>query len=438
MTEVLEIHPSGPLRGELRMPGDKSISHRAVMLAALAEGTSILRNLLLGEDVQNTINAFIDLGVKIEAEKILPEINEHKITGVGLWGLKKPPQPLEMGNSGTSMRLLAGILSAQKFDSILQGDESLSSRPMDRIIKPLSLMGAEITAKENKGKMTAPLIIKRRSQPLRPIRYELPVASAQVKSAVLLAGLFASGRTEVIEKAPTRDHTERMLKGFGANLTVQGQTIAVEGQPKLKPGVIEVPGDLSSAAFFLVAALIVPGSELVIRDVGVNPTRTGILEILREMGADLRQENERELCGEPVADLRVRTSALRGVSVNGALIPRAIDEFPILCVAAAYARGRTEIREASELRVKESDRIATMARELSRMGAKVAEREDGLVIEGGAGLSGAEVESHGDHRVAMALAVGGLSARGRTRVGDVACIATSFPNFSFYLQQMAK
>jgi 3-phosphoshikimate 1-carboxyvinyltransferase len=433
LTESLEIQPSGPLRGELRMPGDKSISHRAVMLAAIAEGTSTVHNLLLGEDVQNTINAFIDLGVKIEAEKISPEINEHIITGVGLGGLKKPPQPLDLGNSGTSMRLLAGILSGQKFDSVLIGDQSLSSRPMGRVIEPLSLMGAEIHAKE---KMTAPLLIQGR--PLHGIRYELPVASAQVKSAILLAGLFASGRTEVIEKTPTRDHTERLLRGFGANLTVRGQTIAVEGRPKLKAGDLEVPGDLSSAAFFLVAALIVPGSDLVIRDVGVNPTRTGILEILREMGADLSQENERELCGEPVADLRARASALRGVSVDGSLIPRAIDEFPILCVAAAFARGRTEIREAAELRVKESDRIATMARELSRMGAKVAEREDGLVIEGEGGLSGAEVDSHGDHRVAMALLVGGLSARGRTRVGDTGCISTSFPNFTFYLQPTAK
>ena len=433
MTDFLEIHPSGPLRGELRMPGDKSISHRAVMLASLAEGTSVLHNLLLGEDVQNTINAFIDMGVKIEAKKILPDINEHKITGVGLWGLQKPPQPLEMGNSGTSMRLLAGILSAQKFDSILQGDESLSSRPMGRVIEPLSLMGAEI---HGKGKMTAPLIIKGR--PLHGIRYELPVASAQVKSAILLAGLFADGRTEVIEKVATRDHTERMLRGLGAKLSVQGRTIAVEGRPKLKAGVIEVPGDLSSAAFFLVAALIVPGSELVIRDVGVNPTRTGILEILQAMGADLRKENEREVAGEPVADLRVRSSALRGVSVNGAMIPRAIDEFPILCVAAAYAQGRTEIREAAELRVKESDRIATMARELSRMGASIAEQEDGLVIAGGRPLAGAEVESHGDHRVAMALAIGGLAARGRTRVAEVGCIATSFPDFTLHLQELAK
>ena len=438
MTDFLEIHPSGPLRGELRMPGDKSISHRAVMLAALAEGTSMVHNLLLGEDVQNTIHAFMDMGVKIEAEKkvssnLANPVLEHKINGVGLWGLKKPPQPLDLGNSGTSMRLLAGILSGQKFDSVLIGDQSLSSRPMGRVIEPLSLMGAEIHAKE---KMTAPLIIKGR--PLHGIRYELPVASAQVKSAILLAGLFAHGRTEVIEKAATRDHTERMLRGFGASLTLQGQTIAVEGQPKLKAGVIEVPGDLSSAAFFLVAALIVPGSELVIRGVGVNPTRTGILEILQAMGADLRQENQREAAGEPVADLRVRASALRGVRVNGALIPRAIDEFPILCVAAAYARGRTEIREASELRVKESDRIATMARELLRMGAKVAEKEDGLVIEGGAGLKGAEVESHGDHRVAMALAIGGLSARDRTRVADVACIATSFPDFTLHLQELAK
>jgi 3-phosphoshikimate 1-carboxyvinyltransferase len=428
VTDFLEVHPSGPLRGELRVPGDKSISHRAVMLAALAEGTSAIHNLLLGEDVLHTCAAFRAMGVKIE-----PRESWHEVYGAGLEGLQPPAGLLDCGNSGTSMRLLAGILAGQKFNTLLTGDKSLSSRPMGRVIEPLTLMGAKITATPKK---TAPLSIE--GQPLQAIRYELPVASAQVKSAILLAGLFASGRTEVIEKAPTRDHTERMLRGFGANLTVEGEVIALEGRPKLQAGVIEVPGDLSSAAFFLVAALIVPGSELVVRGVGVNPTRTGILDILQAMGADLCRENERELCGEPVADLRARASALRGVSVDGALIPRAIDEFPILCVAGAYARGRTEIRGAAELRVKESDRIATMALELSRMGAKVSEQADGLVIEGGGGLEGAAVDSHGDHRVAMALAVGGLLARGRTRVKDTACIATSFPDFTFYLQLLAK
>lgn len=438
MTDFLEIHPSGPLRGELRMPGDKSISHRAVMLASLAEGRSAIRNLLLGEDVLHTCAAFRAMGVEIEEVECGsgdPHHSglEHRVKGVGLGGLKPPAGDLDCGNSGTGLRLLAGILAGQKFNSRLIGDESLSSRPMGRVMEPLALMGAKITAT---AKKTAPLAIEGR--PLKAIRYELPVASAQVKSAILLAGLFASGRTEVIEKTATRDHTERLLRGFGANLTVQGGLIAVEGGPRLKAGVIEVPGDLSSAAFFLVAALIVPGSELVIRDVGVNPTRTGILEILQAMGADLRTENPREVAGEPVADLRARASALRGVSVNGAMIPRAIDEFPILCVAAAYAQGRTEIREASELRVKESDRIATMARELAKMGASIAEQEDGLVIEGGKPLLGAEVESHGDHRVAMALAIGGLAGRGRTRVGDVACIATSFPDFTLNLQEIAK
>jgi len=439
MAEHLDIQAGKTLQGELTVPGDKSISHRAVMLAALAEGTSMVHNLLLGEDVQRTINAFVDMGVKIQSEKKILSGNpdtiiEHKINGVGLWGLTKPPQPLDMGNSGTSMRLLAGILAGQKFDSILIGDQSLSSRPMARVIEPLSLMGATISTNE---KMTAPLMIKG-GRSLHPIRYELPVASAQVKSAVLLAGLFAPGRTEVKEKVPTRDHTERMLQGFGADLFKQGEVIAVSGRPRLRACTIEVPGDLSSAAFFLVAALIVPGSELRIRGVGVNPTRTGILEILAAMGAEIRRENEHEAAGEPVADLRVRSSALRGASVRGNLIPRAIDEFPILCVAAAYARGRTEIREARELRVKESDRIATMAQELKKMGARVEELEDGLVIEGGVPLLGAEVESHGDHRVAMALAVAGLGAQGVTRIRDVACIATSFPNFTLDLHRICK
>lgn len=412
--------PGSSLAGRIRVPGDKSISHRSIMLGSLAEGTTEVEGFLEGEDALATLQAFRDMGVVIEG----PHHGRVTIHGVGLHGLKAPAGPLYMGNSGTSMRLLSGLLAAQPFDTTLTGDASLSKRPMNRVAKPLREMGAVI---ETGAEGRPPLNIKG-GQRLTGMAYEMPMASAQVKSCLLLAGLYAAGRTSVTEPAPTRDHTERMLRGFGYPVSVEGSTASVESGHKLTATRIEVPADISSAAFFMVAASIAEGSELVLEHVGINPTRTGVIDILKLMGGDISLENQREVGGEPVADIRVRAAKLKGIDIPEDLVPLAIDEFPVLFVAAACAEGRTVLRGAEELRVKESDRIQVMADGLVALGVKAEPTPDGIVIEGGA-IGGGEVWAHGDHRIAMSFSVASLRASAPIRIHDCANVATSFPNF---------
>jgi 3-phosphoshikimate 1-carboxyvinyltransferase len=409
-----------PLAGRVRVPGDKSISHRAVMLAAIAEGTSRITGFLEGEDTLATARVFAQLGVRIEA----PAPSERIVHGVGLDGLRGSGDVLDCGNAGTGMRLLAGLLAGQPFESVLVGDPSLSRRPMQRVTEPLARMGASIAT--NPGGLP-PLRIGR-AERLHGIDYASPVASAQVKSAVLLAGLYAGGDTRVSEPRPTRDYTERMLRAFGADVEFAPGHARVRGRPRLRAADVRVPADFSSAAFFLVAASIVPGSDVVVEGVGMNPRRTGLLDALRLMGADIEAGALREDGGEPVADLRVRAAPLHGIDVPLELVPDMIDEFPALFAAAACARGRTTVRGAEELRVKESDRIASMAGALRALGIDVDERADGAVIQGGSPRGG-KVESHGDHRIAMASAVLAQAATGDVRIGDVANVATSFPGF---------
>lgn len=412
--------PGSSLAGRIRVPGDKSISHRSIMLGSLAEGTTEVEGFLEGEDALATLQAFRDMGVVIEG----PHHGRVTIHGVGLHGLKAPVGPLYMGNSGTSMRLLSGLLAAQPFDTTLTGDASLSKRPMNRVAKPLREMGAVI---ETGPEGRPPLTIKG-GQRLTGMAYEMPMASAQVKSCLLLAGLYAAGSTSVTEPAPTRDHTERMLRGFGYPVSVDGSTACVESGHKLTATRIEVPADISSAAFFLVAASIAEGSELVLEHVGINPTRTGVIDILKLMGGDITLENQREVGGEPVADIRVRAAKLKGIDIPEDLVPLAIDEFPVLFVAAACAEGRTVLRGAEELRVKESDRIQVMADGLVALGVKAEPTPDGIIIEGGA-IGGGEVWAHGDHRIAMSFSVASLRASAPIRIHDCANVATSFPNF---------
>ncbi|MFJ2340123.1 bifunctional prephenate dehydrogenase/3-phosphoshikimate 1-carboxyvinyltransferase [Pseudomonas protegens] len=417
---IFLANPGGRLSGRIRVPGDKSISHRSIMLGSLAEGTTEVEGFLEGEDALATLQAFRDMGVVIEG----PHHGRVTIHGVGLHGLKPAPGPIYLGNSGTSMRLLSGLLAAQSFDSTLTGDPSLSKRPMNRVANPLREMGAVIeTAAEGR-----PPMVIRGGHKLKGLTYTLPMASAQVKSCLLLAGLYAEGKTTVTEPAPTRDHTERMLRGFGYSVNVDGATASVESGGKLKATHIEVPADISSAAFFLVAASIAEGSELVLEHVGINPTRTGVIDILRLMGADIRLENQREVGGEPVADLHVRAAKLKGIEIPEELVPLAIDEFPVLFVAAACAEGRTVLRGAEELRVKESDRIQVMADGLLTLGVKCEPTPDGIIIEGGQ-IGGGEVHGHGDHRIAMAFSVASLRANAPIRIHDCANVATSFPNF---------
>ena len=423
------FQPSGPLRGTLKVLGDKSISHRALMLSALAVGTSNISGLLEGEDVLATAAAMRAMGAHIErnGEGI------WTVHGVGVGGLMQPSGALDMGNSGTSTRLLMGLVASHRLTATFIGDASLSKRPMGRVIDPLSQMGAEFTA--SPGGML-PLMV-RGLVPAIPISYRLPVASAQVKSAVLLAGLNIAGITEVIEPVPTRDHSERMLRGFGADLTVDVgadgvRHIRLMGEAELQPQQIEVPGDPSSAAFFVVAALITPGSEVTVTHVGMNPTRTGIYKMLQAMGADLTYSNEREVGGEPVADITARHSVLRGIDVPPEVAPSMIDEFPVFFVAASMAQGRTTTSGLDELRVKESDRLALMATGLKAIGAQVEEREDGLIINGSGGEpleGGATVTSALDHRIAMSFAVAGQNCYHAVTVDDVSPIATSFPTF---------
>ena len=423
------FQPSGPLRGTLKVPGDKSISHRALMLSALAVGTSNISGLLEGEDVLATAAAMLAMGAHIERNGE----GSWTVHGVGVGGLMQPSGALDMGNSGTSTRLLMGLVASHRLTATFIGDASLSKRPMGRVIDPLSQMGAEFTA--SPGGML-PLMV-RGLVPAIPISYRLPVASAQVKSAVLLAGLNIAGITEVIEPVPTRDHSERMLRGFGADLTVDVgadgvRHIRLMGEAELQPQQIEVPGDPSSAAFFVVAALITPGSEVTVTHVGMNPTRTGIYKMLQAMGADLSYSNEREVGGEPVADITARHSVLRGIDVPPEVAPSMIDEFPVFFVAASMAQGRTTTSGLDELRVKESDRLALMATGLKAIGAQVEEREDGLIINGSGGEpleGGATVTSALDHRIAMSFAVAGQNCYHAVTVDDVSPIATSFPTF---------
>ncbi|AFY67227.1 3-phosphoshikimate 1-carboxyvinyltransferase [Geitlerinema sp. PCC 7407] len=432
--QTLVIKPAADglaLRGRLRVPGDKSISHRALMLGSLAEGETVIEGLLLGEDPLSTAHCFRALGADIS------ELNSQqvRIQGIGLGNLREPGNVLDAGNSGTTMRLMMGILASHSDRFfVVTGDDSLRSRPMSRVVKPLQQMGAQIWGR--KGNSLAPLAVQ--GQRLKPTHYQSPIASAQVKSCVLLAGLMTEGDTTVTEPALSRDHSERMLRAFGANLTVDPETcsVTVHGPATLRGQTVVVPGDISSAAFWLVAAAIVPGSDLVIENVGVNPTRTGILEVLAQMGADITPENEREVAGEPVADLRVRHSALKACTIAGDIIPRLIDEIPILAVAAAFAEGTTVIRDAAELRVKESDRLAVMATQLGQMGAQITELPDGLEITGGAALTGTAVDSYTDHRIAMSLAIAALNATGETQIHRAEAAAISYPDFTDSLRQL--
>ncbi len=432
----LSITPGRPLTGTITVAGDKSVTHRAIILTALAEGTSTIARYCRGEDCLNTMRAFRALGVRIDEAP-----DQLTVHGKGLWGLAEPSEPIDCGNSGTGIRLITGLLAGQDFFTVLTGDESIRRRPMGRIVKPLRQMGAVIAGR--KGGELAPLAIT--GTRLKGIDYPSPVASAQVKSSLLLAGLYAEGTTRVWEPRLSRDHTERLFGYFGVPLSREGHTLVLPGRPAVgwSGRDLVVPGDFSAAAFFLVGATIVPGSDVTIRNVGINPTRTGLLEILRAMGADIEVLRPREEAGEPVADLRVRAAPLKGTTIGEDLIPQTIDEFPILCVAAAVAEGETTITGAGELRVKESDRIATMTAELRGMGARITEQPDGMIIQGlgAAGMNGrlqsaAHASSHGDHRVAMSLAIGGLTASSGMTIDDVACVETSFPNFEGTLRTL--
>jgi 3-phosphoshikimate 1-carboxyvinyltransferase len=433
---TLTITPGGPLRGIIAVPGDKSITHRAIILTALAEGIGRIKRYCRGEDCLNTMRALQALGVRIDETD-----DEICVHGKGLWGLSEPAGVLDCGNSGTGIRLLTGLLAGQDFFSVLTGDASIRRRPMGRIVKPLREMGAAIAGR--KGGELAPLAVT--GTTLRAITYTSPVPSAQIKSSLLFAALFAKGSTRFTEPRLSRDHTERLFQFYGLPLTRDGLTLTMEGRPSVgwtAASDLIVPGDFSAAAFFMVGATIVPDSDVTITGVGINPTRTGLLEILRRMGGDIELQNCRDEAGEPVADIHVRSAPLHGVTIGPDLIPRTIDEFPILCVAAAVASGQTVVTGAEELRVKESDRIATMSTELRAMGAQVHEKPDGMAIvglgdaRGNGRLTSTDGQSHGDHRVAMSIAVAGLTAVDETRVHDTACIETSFPDFERVLQQL--
>jgi 3-phosphoshikimate 1-carboxyvinyltransferase len=428
----LVIQPSRGLKGEIQLPGDKSISHRSVLFAAIAEGATEIRGFLTGEDTMNTAKAVQALGITVEGIGSSTLL----VHGRGLDGLSEPADVLDLGNSGTGMRLIAGLLAGQDFFCVLTGDRYLKKRPMGRIVEPLRRTGAVIDGRSKSTR--APLAIRGAGRATRAIDFASPIASAQVKSALLLAGLYADGITSVSEPSKSRDHTERMFRFFGVDVREEGTQVSLRGRQALRPrGAVEIPADISSAAFFMVAACIVPGSDLLIRNVGVNPTRTGIIDVLREMGADIGLENLRDQAGEPVADIRVRHRHLRAVQIAGSVIPRAIDEIPVLSIAASRAEGTTIIKDAAELRVKESDRIAAMAAELRKIGVAVRELPDGMEITGRDVLDGGVCESHGDHRIAMSMAVAGLAAAGDTTIRDTDWIDTSFPGFERLLRQSA-
>ena len=408
------------LRGEVTVPGDKSISHRSVMFGSIAKGTTEIHNFLEGADCLSTISCFRNMGIDIENNNGIVTVH-----GKGLRGLKAPGCVLDCGNSGTTTRLISGILAPQHFDVTLTGDESIQKRPMKRIMEPLSMMGADITSL--RGNNCAPLRIN--GAPLHGIHYHSKVASAQVKSCILLAGLCADGLTSVTEPSISRNHTELMLRGFGANVICEGKTATITPDPELIGQKIEVPGDISSAAYFIAAGLIVPGSEILVKNVGINPTRDGLIRVCQAMGADITLLNKRENGGEPVADVLVRYSPLKATTIEGEIIPTLIDEIPMIAVMACFAEGTTVIKDAAELKVKESDRIAVMVDNLSRMGARITATEDGMIIEGGDPLHGAEIDSYLDHRIAMSFAVAAMAAEGETTIKDADCVKISYPNF---------
>ena len=420
MNITYKTEPGGKLTGEIRVPGDKSISHRSIMLGSLAEGVTEVKGFLQGEDSLATLQAFRSLGVKIEG----PDNGLVRIHGVGMHGLRAADKPLDLGNSGTSMRLLSGLLAGQSFTSELVGDESLTKRPMRRVTEPLAQMGAIIHTSETG---TAPLTIEGGHR-LNAIHYTMPVASAQVKSCLLLAGLYAQGQTCVTEPAPTRDHTERMLQGFGYAVERKDSTVCIRGGGRLTAAALDVPADISSAAFFMVGASIASGSDLVLKHVGINPTRIGVVNILRQMGADITLANQTTVSGEPVADVHIKSAPLTGIRIPEDQVPLAIDEFPVLFVAAACAQGQTVLTGARELRVKESDRIQVMADGLNSLGINAQPTDDGMVIEGGQ-ITGGRVHSHGDHRIAMAFAMAALRSNGVIHIDDCANVNTSFPDF---------
>ena len=424
----ITIQSAPSIRGEITVPGDKSISHRSIMLGAIANGITTVRGFLRGEDNLSTMQAFRAMGVKIDDDG-----ETIQITGCGLHGLKEPDNVLDCGNSGTTIRLITGLLSGQSFFSVVTGDQYLRKRPMKRVVEPLTRMGARIAGRN--GGTLAPLAIN--GGTLQGIDYQSPVSSAQIKSSLMLAGLYAAGETSVTEPSLSRDHSERMFKLFGASLVRNDHGVTVRGGVELTAQEVIVPGDISSAAFFMVAALITPNSELLIKNVGVNPSRTGVIDILQAMGGDIQLIDEREVSGEPVADILVRSSNLKGISITGAVVPRAIDEFPAVCVAAAVAEGITLIRDAKELRVKETDRITAMADNLRILGVTVTECEDGMDISGSEQLLGGNVDSCGDHRIAMSMSVAALVAAKAITVSDIACVATSFPTFFPLLEKVA-
>jgi 3-phosphoshikimate 1-carboxyvinyltransferase len=422
------VHPARAVKGEISVPGDKSISHRSIIFGSIARGVTTVSGFLRGEDNIATLNAFRAMGITIEDDSVT-----LKIHGKGLHGLSEAEDVIDCGNSGTSIRLLTGLLAGQSFFSVLTGDKYLRKRPMKRVVAPLVAMGARIAGRA--GGEKAPLGIS--GSPLAGISYDSPVASAQVKSAILLAGLYAAGETTVREPHLSRDHSERMLKHFGADIEACGTEVTIRGGHELRAQEIVVPGDISSAAFFMVAGLITPGSELLIKGVGVNPTRTGIIDILSLMGGRITLLNQREVSGEPTADILVQASALHGIEISGDLVPRAIDEFPVISVAAAVASGKTVIRDARELRVKETDRIKAMADNLRRAGVTVEEADDGMTVHGAEKFKQFHADSCGDHRIAMSMLVAGLVADGPSTVDDTECIATSFPNFFTLLEQVS-
>ncbi|GED66686.1 3-phosphoshikimate 1-carboxyvinyltransferase [Brevibacillus reuszeri] len=426
---MLRVRQAQKIEGTICVPGDKSISHRAVMFGALANGTTTIEGFLPGADCLSTISCFRSMGIAIEQQ-------DDKVTvqGKGWYGLQEPSEHLEVGNSGTTIRLMAGIMSTQPFHVVMEGDESIAKRPMRRVIGPLRQMGAKIDGRKD-GEFT-PLSI--RGGDLQAITYQSPVASAQVKSAILLAGLQAKGVTSVTEPHLSRDHTERMLQAFGVQVLRDGLTVSVEGGQELQGRAISVPGDISSAAFLIAAVMVVPGSSLLIENVGINPSRTGIIDVVKAMGGSLELLNERIVNEEPVADLLVTHSELHGIEIAGDLIPRLIDEIPVIAVMASQAKGKTVIRDAEELKVKETDRIATVVSQLSKFGAKVTPTDDGMIIEGQTPLTAATIDSHGDHRIGMAMAIAGLAASGETVVENDEAIDVSFPGFGQLLEKVSK
>ena len=427
MSNRIIIGSSKPLKGEIAPPGDKSISHRSLMLGSLATGTTLVRDFLISDDTLSTANAMRALGASIEISG-----TQVLVKGNGLHGLKEPDKIIDCGNSGTTTRLLIGLLSPQQFTSTLTGDKYLQARPMKRVVGPLAQMGAKINGNEEGNKLPLTII----GSNLKGISYELPVASAQVKSAILLAGLYAEGETEVIEPEPSRDHTERMLSYLGVPIKKNGHSIKINKVSKINPGEIIVPSDISSAAFFIVAALITPGSEVLIKNVGINPLRTGVIDILKNMGGDIEIINERGVNGEPIGDILARSSNLHATEISGDIIPKAIDELPLVAVAASFAEGTTLIKDAKELRVKETDRIHAMATELGKLGVQVEEFEDGMSIIGTQTLTGAKCSSWGDHRIAMSIAIAAFRAKGETEIIDADCVSVSYPGFFEVLDEI--